>query len=71
MKLSDRIRILMIKCGNLKEAELARKMGVSPQNLNNKLKKGYFTIDDLQKVADAMDCDLTVEFVIRETGEKV
>ena len=71
MKMSDRIRILMIKQGITKEADLARKMGVSPQNLNSKMKREYFTFEDLQKIAEALQCDLDVSFVIKETGERV
>ena len=40
MALSDRIRILLIKRGNISEAELARRLGVSPQNAPRSRKKG-------------------------------
>ena len=71
MKISDRIRILMIKRGISKEVELARRMNVSPQSLNSKMKREYFTIDDLQKIAETLDCDFNMDFIIRETGERV
>lgn len=71
MALSDRIRILLIKRGNISEAELARKLGVSPQNLNNKMKRDNFTEKDLQEIAAALDCTFTVTFKLNDTGEEV
>ena len=46
MALSERIRILLVKRGNISEAELARRLGVSPQNLNNKMKRDNFSEKD-------------------------
>ena len=54
MALSERIRILLVKRGNISEAELARRIGVSPQNLNNKMKRDNFTERDLQEIAAAL-----------------
>lgn len=71
MALSDRIRILLIKRGNISEAELARRLGVSPQNLNNKMKRDNFTEKDLQEIAAALDCTFTVSFKLNDTGEEV
>lgn len=71
MALSDRIRILLIKRGNISEAELARRMGTSPQNLNNKLKRDNFTEKDLQAIAEALDCTFSVSFKLNDTGEEI
>ena len=71
MALSDRIRILLIKRGNISEAELARRLGVSAQNLNNKMKRDNFTEKDLQAIAAALDCSFTVSFKLNDTGEDV
>lgn len=71
MALSDRIRILLIKRGNISEAELARRLGVSPQNLNNKMKRDNFTEKDLNDIAKALDCTFKVSFVLNDTGEEV
>ena len=69
MAMTERIRILLVKRGNISEAELARRMGVSPQNLNNKMKRDNFTEADLKKIAAALNCSYTSAFVIEETGE--
>lgn len=71
MALSDRIRILLIKRDNISEAELARRLGVSPQNLNNKMKRDNFTEKDLSDIAKALDCTFKVSFVLNDTGEEV
>ena len=71
MALSNRIRILLIKRGNISEAELARKLGISPQNLNNKMRRDNFTEKDLQEIAGALDCTFTVSFKLNDTGEEI
>lgn len=71
MALSDRIRILLIKRGNISKAELARRLGISPQNLNNKMKRDNFTEKDLSDIAAALDCTFSVSFKLNDTGEEV
>lgn len=69
MSLAEIIRILLVKRGNMSEAELARRIGSSPQNLNNKLKRDNFNEADLRKIAEALDCSLNISFVMNDTGE--
>ncbi len=69
MSLSNKIRILLIKRGNISEAELARKLGCTPQNLNNKMKRDNFTEKDLQQIAEALNCTFGVSFTLNDTGE--
>lgn len=71
MALSERIRILLVKRGNISEAELARRLGVSPQNLNHKMKRDNFTEKDLTEIAKALDCTFSVSFILNDTGECV
>lgn len=71
MALSERIRILLVKRGNISEAELARRLGISPQNLNNKMKRDNFTEKDLQAIAVALDCTYSASFTMNDTGEVV
>lgn len=70
MALAEKIRILLVKHGNISEAELARRMGISPQNLNNKMKRDNFTETDLQEIAKALNCALNISFTT-EKGEKI
>ena len=69
MALAEKIRILLVKQGNISEAELARRMGISPQNLNNKMKRDNFTEADLRAIASALNCTFDATFKINETGE--
>ena len=69
MALAEKIRILLVKRDNISEAELARRMGVSPQNLHNKMKRDNFTESDLAQIAQALDCELNISFTIKSTGE--
>ena len=54
MALAEKIRILLVKRGNISEAELARRMEISPQNLHNKMKRDNFTENDLAEIAKAL-----------------
>lgn len=71
MALSDRIRIMLIKRGNISESELARRIGTTPQNLNNKMKRDNFTEKDMLQIAEALDCTLSIKFKLNDTGEEV
>lgn len=71
MGMVQSIRIAMVKRGNLSEAELARRVGVTPQNFNHKMKRDNFTEKDLREIAEALGLRLEISFVDPETGEKV
>ena len=70
MSMADTIRILRIKKGNLSERELAARMGETPQNLNNKMKRDDFRISELERIADALGVRLVVKFIDPDTGEE-
>ena len=71
MSMVQSIRIACVKCGNISEAELARRVGVTPQNFNNKMKRDNFSEKDLQEIADALGLKLEISFVDPKTGEKI
>ena len=71
MSMVQSIRIAMVKKGNLSEAELARRVGVTPQNFNHNMKRDNFTEKDLQEIADALGLRLEISFIDPETGEKI
>ena len=50
---SEQIRLLCSRAG-LSLADLARATGQTPQNLNNKLKRDRFTVQELQAIAAAL-----------------
>ena len=71
MAISEKIRIILVKRGNLSEAELARRMNISPQNLHNKMKRDNFTENDLSEIAKALDCTYNATFTFNDTGEVI
>lgn len=50
---TEQIRLLASRAG-LSLADLARATGQTPQNLNNKLKRDKFTVQELQAIAQAL-----------------
>lgn len=67
MNISEAIKILCIK-RNISVAELSVKLGNSKQNLFNKLYRNDMKISDLEKVAEALDCNLKVEFIDKKSS---
>ncbi len=43
--------------------KLAERLGTSKQNLNQKLLRDNFTCRDMEKIADALGCDLVIDIV--------
>ena len=71
MSMVETIRIALVKRGNISESELARRIGTSPQNLHNKMKRDNFSEAELHAIAEALGLKLEITFVDPETGEKV
>ena len=71
MDIREYIKLCCVKRGNISEAELARRTGQTPQNMNNKYRRNTFKISELEKVADALDAELRIVFIDKETGEPI
>ena len=71
MGMVQSIRIACVKRGNISEAELARRVGVTPQNFNNKMKRDNFSEKDLQEIAEALGLQVEINFIDPETGAKI
>lgn len=65
------INLCRVKKGNMTEAELARRTGQTPQNMNNKYKRNTFKISELERVAEAMNAELKISFIDKETGNPI
>ena len=65
------INLCRVKRGNMSEAELARRTGQTPQNMNNKHKRNTFKVSELEKIAEALDAELKILFIDKETGEPI
>ena len=69
MKVSEQIKILCVR-SNISVAELARRMGTTPQNFNAKLKRESFNISDLEDVAKAANSTFEYNFIL-PNGERI
>lgn len=62
---------VILKRKNKTVSKLAEEIGISRQNLTNKLNRDNFTEKELLKIAEALECDLNIEFTSKDTGEKL
>ena len=67
--ISEQIKVLCVR-SNISLAELARRMGTTPQNFSSKMKRESFTIADLEVIADAVGASFSRKFVLYN-GEEV
>lgn len=51
-------------------AELARRVGTTPQNFGGKMKRESFTVSELEDIADAVNSSFERKFVL-ENGEEI
>lgn len=65
MTTSDMIRELCEK-KNISLAELARRIGQTPQNFNKKLKRGTICTEEMLKIADVLGIVFEQRFIIKE-----
>ena len=72
---AEKVRILMVKRGNITAAALAEKMGITAQALGRKLNKEKFTDADMEKIAGILNCSWNTEsrewFKLNDTGEEI
>lgn len=71
MGMAEKIRIMLVKRGNISGAELARRLNTTPQNLSKKLRRDDFSESDLRKIAEVLDCTLEIGFRMNDTNEIV
>ena len=81
MGIAEKIRILLVKRGNISEAELARRLvavgceNMSAQNFNNKMKRESFSREEISKIEEVLNCTYSVEhrqwFTLNDTGEEI
>ncbi|WP_125152471.1 helix-turn-helix domain-containing protein [Clostridium rectalis] len=69
MTISEQIKVLCVR-RNISIAELARRLGKSPQNFNAKLKRESFTIVELEEIAKVVEVKFERNFILTN-GEKV
>ena len=69
MTISEQIKVLCVR-SDISVAELARRIGTTPQNFNGKMKRESFNIAELEDIAGAVNSSFERKFVLKN-GEKV
>lgn len=69
MTLEQRILMALVYC-KMTQTELANKLGMSISNFNQRLKRGTFKIDELEKIAEALGAKFSYSFDF-EDGTRV
>ncbi len=69
MTISEQIKVLCVR-SNISVAELARRVGTTPQNFNAKMKRESFNVKDLEKIASVVSCTFERHFILK-SGEKI
>ena len=55
---------------NLNGKDLAEALGCSSQNVYNLLKKDNWNEEQIRKIGDKLNCDVEINFILRDTQEK-
>ena len=63
MTVSEQVKVLCVRCG-VSEAELARRLGKSPQSLNAKLKRNKMNVDELEEIAKVLGDEFKRCFIL-------
>lgn len=50
--------------------ELAQLIDSSASNLNDKIKRDNFSEKDMQSIANALNCELVIKLIDKETGQE-
>ena len=69
MTIEEQIKVLCVR-SHISVAELARRVGQSPQNFNSKLKRQSFSVPMIEKIAEALDCKFERVFIMKN-GERI
>lgn len=67
--ISEQIKVLCIR-SNISVAELARRLGKSPQSFNSKLKRESFTVKDLEEIATVTGTEFKRNYIL-SNGEEI
>ena len=51
---------------NIKQLDVAQKLGITGASISKTLKGDNITLDQMVKLADAVDCDLEIKLVPRD-----
>ena len=69
----DMKKIILDLCEKKKTnySTVAKMIGTTKQNISNKFSKNKFYVNDFEKIAEALNCELKISFVDKDTGEVI
>ena len=70
MGMTEKIKIAIVK-KHMTITQSAESIGISQSNLSNKVKRDNFSNNELQSIADALECDLKILLIDKDTGEEL
>ncbi len=70
LTMGEKIRVILKRRG-MTVAQLADLTNQTRQNLSNKLTRDNFQEQDIQTIAEALNCEYEAFLVMKDTGEKV
>ena len=68
IRVSEKFRIIMGR-QNVTMTELAERSGQTRQNLSNKFSRSNLTEDDMERIADALGCEIDVRIILPDGTE--
>lgn len=69
MELDKYIKKVLID-KDIKQIELAQKMGISRASLGGLISRNKMGIDKLEELANALNCDVKITFIDKENGKE-
>ncbi|MBR5287566.1 MAG: helix-turn-helix domain-containing protein [Clostridia bacterium] len=70
MSMAVKIRMLLAYRG-MELKELAQKLGVSPQNLSQKMGRDNFREKELQEIAEICGAEFEGSFTLKDSGKNI
>lgn len=70
LSIGEKIKIIL-KRKNMTMGELANTLGISRQNLSNKISRDNFTEKDAKEIAKALNYNFESVFISKENGEQI
>lgn len=66
---SKKVKLCLVYKDMLRK-ELAQLIDTGVTNLNNKIQRDNFSEKDMQSIADALNCELVIKLIDKETGQE-
>lgn len=68
LTMSEKIKIIVKRRG-ITMGELAERLGISRQNLSNKLSRDNFSEKELREIAEKLNCEFICQFKLLDTDD--